>query len=212
MTRFIVVRHGNSLGNFKRIFLGHTDWGLSEIGEEQAKKTTEYLNQFHIDKVYSSDLSRAYDTVLASANARGLKIHKRKALREIFAGEWEAQNMAELPVRFPESFDVWRNDIGKATCDGGESLKELYKRVKTAMNKIAKENDGKTVLIGTHATVIRTLNCIWHNDKVENLQQYEWPTNASVSIVEYLGNDRYNIIEYGYDKHLEGIITKVPKF
>ena len=35
MTRLIVVRHGNSLGNRDRIFIGQTDWGLSEIGEEQ---------------------------------------------------------------------------------------------------------------------------------------------------------------------------------
>ena len=52
MVKLIIVRHGNSIGNFKRIFIGQTDWGLSELGEEQVRRTTEYLKQFHIDKIY----------------------------------------------------------------------------------------------------------------------------------------------------------------
>ena len=76
------------------------------------------------------------------------------------------------------------------------------------MNEILAENEGKTVLIGTHATVIRVFNCLWHNDGLENLQQYDWVTNAAVCHVEY-EDGKYNVIEYGHDEHLEGIITHV---
>lgn len=210
MTHLIIVRHGNSIGNRDRIFIGQTDWGLSEIGEEQVKRTTEYLKDFKIDAVYSSDLCRAYNTVLPSAEQRGLRIHKRKGLREIYAGEWETQKFVDLPVLFEESFSLWMNDIGKARCDGGESLAELYKRVKATMKKIVRENEGKTVLIGTHATVIRVMNCIFHNDTVENLKDYDWVSNAAVSFVDHIEGDEYKIIEYGHDKHLEGIVTVVP--
>lgn len=209
MTNLIIVRHGNSIGNRDRIFIGQTDWGLSEIGEEQVKRTTEYLKNEKIDAVYSSDLSRAYNTVLPSAEHRGLKIHKRKGLREIYAGEWETKSFADLPVVFKESYSLWQNDIGKCRCDGGESLAELYERVKRTINKIARENEGKTVLIGTHATVIRVMNCYFHNDKVENLKEYDWVTNAAISRVEY-DNGKYNILEFGYDKHLDGLVTVVP--
>ena len=210
MTRLIIVRHGNSLGNRDRIFIGQTDWGLSEIGEEQVRRTTEYLKKFNIDEVYSSDLSRAYNTVLPSAELRGLRIHKRKGLREIYAGEWETKKFEQLPVLFEKSFGLWMTDIGKARCDGGESLAELYSRVKKTMNKIARENDGKTVLVGTHATVIRVMNCIWHGDKVENLQKYEWVSNAAVSVIDYDENGKYTVVDYGYDKHLADLVTVVP--
>ena len=210
MTHLIIVRHGNSIGNRDRIFIGQTDWGLSEIGEVQVKLTTEYLKELNIDEVYSSDLSRAYKTVYPSAKLRGLRVRKRKGLREIYAGEWETKRFEELPVLFEESFSLWMNDIGKTRCDGGESLAELYKRVKATMKKIVRENEGKTVLIGTHATVIRVMNCIFHNDTVENLKNYDWVSNASVSFVDHLGGDEYKILEYGHDKHLEGIVTVVP--
>ena len=208
MTHLIIVRHGNSIGNRDRIFIGQTDWGLSEIGEEQVRRTTEYLKDEHIDAVYSSDLSRAYNTALPIARERGLRVHKRRALREIYAGKWETQRFADLPVLFADSWSVWQNDIGRCRCDGGESLADLYKRIKRALDTIARENDGKTVLIGTHATVIRVMNCIFHNDVVENLQKYEWVTNASVSRIDY-EDGKYTVTEYGYDEHLKGIVTDV---
>ena len=46
MVKLIIVRHGNSIGNFKRIFIGQTDWGLSEVGEEQVKDLPNILNNF----------------------------------------------------------------------------------------------------------------------------------------------------------------------
>jgi broad specificity phosphatase PhoE len=208
MVRLIIVRHGNSIGNFKRIFIGQTDWGLPEIGKEQVKRTTEYLKQFKIDSIYSSDLCRAYNTVLPTAERLGLEIHTKKGLREIYAGEWEQTPFTELAEKYPETYWTFQNDIGNAQPDGGESIADVFDRIVKAMNEILAENEGKTVLIGTHATVIRVFNCLWHNDGLENLQQYDWVTNAAVCHVEY-EDGKYNVVEYGHDEHLEGIITHV---
>ena len=208
MVKLIIVRHGNSIGNFNRIFIGQTDWGLSELGEEQVKRTTEYLKQFHIDKIYSSDLCRAYNTVLPTANDRGMEIHKRVGLREIYAGEWEQKPFTEIAEKFPDTYWTFQNDIGNAHPDGGEKISDVFDRIKATLEEILAENDGKTVLIGTHATVIRVMNCLWHGDGLDKLQQYDWVSNAAVCHIEY-DNGRYNVVEYGHDAHLEGIITHV---
>lgn len=208
MVKLIIVRHGNSIGNFKRIFIGQTDWGLSEVGEEQVKRLTEYLRQFHIDEIYSSDLCRAYNTVLPTAERLGLAVHKMTGLREIYAGEWETKSIPELPILYPETYGTFQNDIGNAKPDGGESIKDVFERIKKTIEEILAENDGKTVLIGTHATVIRVMNCLWHGDTLENLQKYDWVSNAAVCHIEY-ENGKYNVVEYGHDAHLEGIITHV---
>ena len=208
MVKLIIVRHGNSIGNFKRIFIGQTDWGLSEIGEEQVRRLTEYLKDFHIDRIYSSDLSRAYNTVLPTAERLGMKIDKREGLREIYAGEWETKSIPDLPTLYPETYGVFQNDIGNAQPDGGESIKDVFARIKNTIEEILAENEGKTVLIGTHATVIRVMNCLWHGDTLENLQKYDWVSNAAVCHIEY-DDGKYNVVEYGHDAHLEGIITHV---
>ena len=57
------IRHGQSLGNQLGVFLGHTDLDLSELGYRQAACTAQYLKDIKIDKVYSSDLLRAENTL-----------------------------------------------------------------------------------------------------------------------------------------------------
>ena len=166
MVKLIIVRHGNSIGNYKRIFIGQTDWGLSEVGEQQVERLTEYLKQFHIDKIYSSDLCRAYNTVLPTAERLGLQIHKREGLREIYAGEWEQTTFTDIAEKFPETYWAFQNDIGNAHPDGGERISDVFDRIKRATEEILAENEGKTVLIGTHATVIRVMNCLWRNGNI----------------------------------------------
>ena len=80
----IFVRHGQSLGNKERAFLGHTDLDLSVLGYEQAELTAEFLKDRKIDKIYSSDLMRAYHTSLPLANILKLEPEKQEELREIF--------------------------------------------------------------------------------------------------------------------------------
>ena len=54
-----MIRHGQSIGNLNRVYLGHTDWDLTELGYKQAELVCEYLKDEKIDIIYSSDLIRA---------------------------------------------------------------------------------------------------------------------------------------------------------
>ena len=63
MTKFILIRHGNSMANTLRNFAGHTDAELSPVGEKQIKLTAEYVaKNYKVDKIYASDLKRAFNT------------------------------------------------------------------------------------------------------------------------------------------------------
>lgn len=62
MTKFIFVRHGQSIGNLTGRYLGQFDGRLSELGIEQARRAAEYLKDEKIDTAYASDLLRAYET------------------------------------------------------------------------------------------------------------------------------------------------------
>ena len=52
-TRFILVRHGQSEGNARRIILGHTDWDLTDLGREQAECTAAVTSQTYKGSVLS---------------------------------------------------------------------------------------------------------------------------------------------------------------
>jgi broad specificity phosphatase PhoE len=207
MVKLIIVRHGNSIGNFKRIFIGQTDWGLSEIGEEQVRRLTEYLKDFHIDKIYSSDLCRAHDTVKPLADALSLPIHKMKALREVDVGLWEGVLREDVARLYPESYDAYINKPGLARFDGGESFAEMLERALLAVQEIVEKNEGKTVVIATHGGVIRALRTVWEGIPLERMAEICHVPNASVTVVRY-EREVATLIQTGYCDYLTEKITE----
>lgn len=210
MTTLIFVRHGQSLGNVNNEFLGHTDLDLSELGYAQAELAANYIvEHFHADRLYSSDLMRAYNTATAISEKTGLKITKEPRLREIYAGDWEGKTFSRLISDYPEAYGVWLRDIGSARCTNGESPAELQKRVLGALREIIAENDGKTIVIATHATVIRCMECVWKNVGLDKMKDIPWVKNASVSVVEY-DNGIWTPIKIGDDSFIGKLSSDLP--
>ena len=182
LTRLLLVRHGESVANRRDVFSGYYDAELEEKGRVQADKTAKYIvSKYQIEKVYASDLKRAYETGKTVADLAGVPIESREGLREINGGKWEGVPFAKLPILYPEIYKIWMNDIGKMRCPEGESIEELGTRVLKAVTEIACENEGKTIVIATHATPIRVLESMIRLGGVEKMQTVSWVSNASVT-------------------------------
>lgn len=210
MTNLILIRHGESLGNMVNKYLGHTNLDLSPTGYRQAELAKEYLKTIKIDAIYSSDLLRAYNTAKPVADALGVEIIKSQNLREIYAGDWENKTFDELDTQFEKEYYVWKNDIGNSVCTNGESVCALMERISTEIEKIARENDGKTVLIATHATPIRCMMTKWQNLTLDNMKDVKWVKNASLTFAEY-ENGNFKITKADFTDHLGDSVTKLPK-
>ena len=195
-TRLYLIRHGQSIGNLHCTFLGHTDLDLSEKGYLQAELVSEYLKKIPVDRIYSSDLMRAYHTACPTAEKFGLPIETKKELREIFAGEWEGQRFDVLEKKYPESYYIWCHDTARSHPDGGEKVTDLAARFDAATRAIAEENEGKTVLIFAHATPIRIMACLWSGKGLDLLEDTPWPANVSVTCGEY-ENGKFSLLSYG---------------
>ncbi len=208
MVRFIIIRHGYSSANKTGRFAGTTNAPLDEIGYKQASVTAEYiLKNFKIDAVYSSDLSRAYDTVKPIADAFNLKVNRMKALSEIDVGLWEGKNLEEIKKEFPKSYDMYMNNHGITDFDGGETYFDVIARSKKAIEEIAKENEGKTVVIGTHGGVIRAMQAAWSDCPLEELEKASIVSNCSVTTAEYT-DYKLNFIKLSYEDHLKDLLTQ----
>ncbi len=210
MTTLILVRHGESEANKVKVFAGNYDIPLSQHGHKQAQTTAKYLKEnYKIDKVYASDLQRAYATGKYISEIFDIPIVKEKKLREISAGEWEGKSFTHLEETYKEDYKEWRNDTGNARPTGGESVKELSERINSVLLKIAEENENKTVAIATHATPIRAMQSLVEFQGLDEMKNIRWVTNASVSVLEY-ENGKWKFKEICQDTHLEGIKTFVP--
>ncbi len=207
-TVLYIVRHGFSIANAEKIFTGHTNIPLSELGVKQASHVTDYFLDKKVDVIYSSDLDRAYDTVKGVADSKNLEIIKNQNLREIYAGEWEGKTFSELLEQYPD-YSMWRTTVHKVRTTGGESVMELANRVYNEVLKIAKAEIGKTVLIGTHATPLRALIAKISGGSFEKMQDTPWFPNCAIFKISYDG-ENFSVIDECITEHLKEDISRLP--
>ncbi|MBO5929103.1 MAG: histidine phosphatase family protein [Clostridia bacterium] len=205
-TTLIFVRHGYSETNEKNIFAGIYDAKLTEVGKQQASLTAVYLENYTIDKIYTSDLSRALHTAETIAARHGLSVIKNEQLREINLGEWEGVPFDTVVSNYPKEVALWSTDSESAYAPGGESMAQLSGRITTAVDAIVAENHGKTVCIVTHGEVLRTLFAKWTGERINNIP---YVPNSSVTVVEY-DDTGCRLVMDGYADHLGELATRLP--
>lgn len=207
-TTLYFVRHGQSIGNQQRIFLGHTDMDLTELGVAQAERTASALADVHFDRIYSSDLSRAYSTAVPHARLRGMEIIRDRDLRELYCGEWEGLSVDEIIERYGEKYtDEWTLHFGVAHIPGGESVPEGALRMYNFALRIAREHPGETILCASHAAVIRALYARVSGIAPDDVaQRLSYPSNASYSIIEFDGEHLYPVA-FSCDEHMKDLRT-----
>lgn len=211
MTKFVIVRHGQSEANLGEIYAGRFDAPLTDLGKQQARLVTDYvLKTYRVDAVYASPLSRAKETVRAIAESVDTPLLCKEGLSEIYGGKWERMRFQEIAEKYPQDALVWATDIGKARPTGGESFAEVQQRADKAFREIATENEGKTVVVGVHGGVIRSMQCIFEGQPIERMQQVPWVANSSVSEVDFDGQ-KYIPVMLGYTGHLGSLITNLAE-
>ncbi len=228
-TKIVMIRHGYSISNEMKRFTGATDIALTDKGREQARLCGEYFKTWNacsacgeerrekiwdigvssVDAIYSSDLSRAYETALEVGRVLGLEVKKTEALREIYAGAWEMMPFVEIDEKYSEAYSVWKNDIGMAVCTDGESVRSLAHRIENAVRNIAIRHDGGTVVLVTHATPIRTICTLSKGLDISKMGQVKWVSNASISLFEFDGTFRE--IKTNITSHLGELATDLPR-
>ena len=210
MTTLCFVRHGESRANVEKVFTGQTDVPLSARGMRQAEELKERLLSLRPDAFFSSDLLRAVQTVTPAAEALGLAVRPEKGLREIDGGLWEGKPFGTIARAYPEDYARWTENIGLARCTGGESLEEVQARGLAAVLRIAQENDGKTVVLATHAAMIRALTCAFRGLPLSEMQRIPFVPNASLSTVRF-EKGAFTIGRYADVSFLGSDVTRLPE-
>ena len=210
MTRIILIRHGESLGNAERRLLGHTNRDLSELGYKQAMATAKALQNEKIDAIYSSDLLRAYNTALPHALMRGMTVIPTEELREVMLGKWEGMLVSDVIKEYGDMYEKeWLGNYGCFRFPEGEGTIQAGKRFYEASKRIAEENDGKTILLVAHAAVIRSFVSIIKGIAPEDIAKtLPFPSNASYSELTYEIGE-FSVVSFSVDDHLKEVgITK----
>ncbi len=191
MTKIYLIRHCEADGNHRRVFQGHINTDITELGAKQLDILAERFRDIYVDKIYSSPLIRAMKTAEAAVRGRGIEIIPFDDLIELNGGVLENQPFKETFDAHPDLADIWNNHPQDFAPDEGEPMWEAYERIYNATMFLAKSNKDKTIAISAHGGVIRCLMCrIIYND-IKHLKDVPWSDNTAISLIEL--DDDFNI-------------------
>lgn len=153
------VRHGETLSHAEHRYVGSTDVGLTELGIQQGHELAKWAKTANLDKIFTSDLSRATITAHPSVEATGITPVVDPRLREVQFGDGEDMTRAEMREVFPAAVDSWLAAPADRSLPQGESGQSAIKRGLEALEEIVAANPGQRVLIVAHSTLGRLLCC-----------------------------------------------------
>ena len=157
MARLVLIRHGETDYNLEKRYCGFSNPSLNDNGIRQAKVLADKLKNVGIDKIYSSDLERAYET--ARIVFKNRSIEKTEDFREMNFGIFEGLKSEEILEKYPKLYREWIDDPDKIELPEGEGLKDLSKRVKEKLPLIIPQDNDITIALVTHGGPIRIILC-----------------------------------------------------
>ena len=196
--RLILIRHGETIENKKRIVQGHTHGTLSKNGIKQTRLVAKRLSDLKIDVIFTSDLRRAINTAKEIAKYHPeSRIVKDERLKERAFGIYDGKHKDTLIEK------VFHKKSFSYRPPKGESFEDVIKRVKSFYKEILKSCPKKTVLIVSHGGVLVFFTRIILGKKLRMpLQRSEAQKNTAVTDFKIDKNGNVRTLCLNCDKHL----------
>lgn len=167
------IRHGLDDENF---IGGYSDIELTKEGIKQIHDSSLWLKENNIifNKIYTSDIKRAIESARIINDYFNLEIEVIKDLRELDKGLLNGMDKELAKIKYPNYIDI--NDIN-IKYPNGESMIDLYKRIKLLLDKIDKYDNS---LLVTHRGVINMIYILLNNDELTLNKKKYGVTHATV--------------------------------
>ncbi|MFF2507106.1 bifunctional RNase H/acid phosphatase [Streptomyces sp. NPDC058067] len=201
---FVLLRHGETALTPEKRFSGSGggDPELSAAGREQAERVAAALAaRGTVEAIVSSPLRRCQETAGAVAARLGLDVHIEEGLRETDFGAWEGLTFGEVRERYPDDISAWLSSSRAEPTGGGESFATVSRRVAAARDRLVGQYAGRTVLLVTHVTPIKTLLRLALGAPPESLFRMELSA-ASLSAVAYYRDGNASVRLFNETAHL----------
>lgn len=152
----IVIRHAEP--ELKGLYIGAgSDPALSQAGREQAGRLAEQLEQSAPEVIIASPQQRAVQSARPLARRLGKDIVCMAEFSEIRFGDWEGLHWTEIQRRFPKEWTHWLKAPWLTAPPGGETLKDLHRRVTSSLIKILNHYKQTPIVVFSHAGPIRSI-------------------------------------------------------
>lgn len=192
-----ITRHGQTTDNVKEVMSGSEgDAHLTDEGRKQAKALGESVSDIIFEKAYSSELSRAKETldIALSENrgwtASGKSPEVKSGLNDVRLGEAEGMKAEDAASKYGDLFGAADDESFVSPC-GGETRYQFLKRFDETISDIVKDTEvlGKNVIIACHSSADWWLESKFPGVCGKGL------SNAALTKVEY-SNGNWKLLMY----------------
>jgi broad specificity phosphatase PhoE len=153
MTVFHLLRHGERAE--ARVCAGRMPGiGLTERGRAEIAAVAERLAGEGVAALYSSPLQRTRESAEIVAARLGLGIAFRDDLIELDFGDWTGATFEA--IRADPRWPAWRTHRSLAQIPGGESMRQVQRRIVEALMELGERHRDETVAVVSHGDVIRS--------------------------------------------------------
>jgi probable phosphoglycerate mutase len=192
VTTLVLVRHGATSHTADKRFSGglaSSNPGLTDEGRAQVREVAEWLAPLAeaVEAVVASPVRRTRESAEILAERLGLDLVEEPGFAEMEFGAWDGLTFAEVRERHPEEIAGWLGSLDVAPT-GGESFREVEQRVLAGLARVVERYAGKTVIVVSHVTPIKTLVAHAVDAPLSALFRMELST-ASVSVVSFFGSE-----------------------
>ena len=180
MTTIILVRHGENDWVKKQRLAGWISGvHLNKKGEQQAQDAAVRLGVLPIKAIYSSPVTRCMETAVTIAAPHKLNVIPLEQVGEVRYGKWEGKKISRLAKK-PRWFTV-QFFPSRMRFPGGEALREVQFRAIQAIEKLATAHKEETIIVVSHADVIKLLLAHYLGVHVDLFQRIALaPASASI--------------------------------
>ena len=181
---------------------GAADHELSAVGQRQAEAGRGVARRTRHDPGHRQLPAEALPRDGGGGRRpAGLDVRVEDGLRETDFGAWEGLTFAEVQERYGDDLTAWLASPKAAPTGGGESFATVARRVAAARDRILKHSAGRTVLVVTHVTPIKTLVRLALGAPPESLFRMELSA-ASLSAVAYYADGNASVRLLNETSHL----------
>ncbi|MFJ9536897.1 bifunctional RNase H/acid phosphatase [Streptomyces sp. NPDC101225] len=201
---FVLLRHGETPLTPQKRFSGSggTNPSLSEVGRDQAERAGAALaRRGTIQAIVASPLARTRETAGIVARHLGLEVTIEEGLRETDFGAWEGLTFGEVRERYPDDMNRWLADPTVEPTGGGESFAATGTRIEATREKLVAAYAGRTVLLVSHVTPIKTFVQLALGAPPEALFRMELSA-AALSAVAYYADGNASVRLFNDTSHL----------
>ena len=171
MKTIITIQHTQSVHHTNGMVGSWTDWDLSELGVQQAKRIGEKLKAELAGRefvMYSSDLKRAKQTADNVGEYLGVVPILRTELRERNLGRCCGKSVHWLR----ENLEQQERTIDDRLFSDAESRRDEWNRLKPFFDEIM-SNEEDNIIIVSHGDLLSVFNAMFLGMEVESLNQAE---------------------------------------